>query len=65
MSDAKICPILSLKKGGDELHPCIGIRCGWHDENLFRCSLVTIAQKMPEYLHVDVDEPVDVAIVKK
>ena len=48
MSDAKICPILSLKKGGDELHPCIGIRCGWHDENLFRCSLVTIAQKMPE-----------------
>ena len=64
MSDAKICPILSLKKGGDELHPCLGIRCAWHDENHFRCSVVTIAQQMPEYLHVDVYEPVDVTIVK-
>jgi len=63
LSNAKIRPFLSLKKGGGELHPCLGNGCVWHDDNLFRCSLVTIAQEMPDYLHMD--EPVDVTIVRK
>ena len=62
MIEEEICPLLSLKKGEKELHPCLGSRCGWYSEINMTCGIKKIAEDMSTDLSVTVDEMCDVPV---
>ena len=64
MYERQICPLLSLKKGEKELHPCLEERCGWFCLGSMKCGIKAIADDMPYSLDITINEMPPVQIQK-